>query len=50
MDRCQHISRFDFGLIILMVGGTLALIWYDILHVMDVLTRFPWARSEKRLL
>ncbi len=26
------------------------LIWYDILHVTDVLTRFPWARSDKRLL
>lgn len=26
------------------------LIWYDILHVTDVLTRFPWALSDKRLL
>lgn len=26
------------------------LIWYDILHVTDILTRFPWARSDKRLL
>ena len=26
------------------------LIWYDILHVTDVLTRFPWARDDSRLL
>ena len=26
------------------------LIWYDILHVTDVLTRFPWVRSDDRLL
>lgn len=25
-------------------------IWYDILHVTDVLTMFPWVRSDKRLL
>ncbi|MBN1313868.1 MAG: hypothetical protein JXA42_00300 [Anaerolineales bacterium] len=23
-------------------------IWYDILHVVDVLSRFPWIRSDKR--
>ena len=26
------------------------LIWYDILHVVDVLTQIPWARQDKRLL
>lgn len=26
------------------------LIWYDILHVADVLTRFPLAQNDKRLL
>ncbi len=26
------------------------LIWYDILHVFDVLTRFPWLRQDRRLL
>jgi hypothetical protein len=26
------------------------LIWYDILHVTDVLTRIPWARGDSRLL
>ena len=26
------------------------LIWYDILHVTDVLTRIPWARDDSRLL
>jgi hypothetical protein len=26
------------------------LIWYDILHVLDVLTRFPWLRKDRRLL
>jgi hypothetical protein len=26
------------------------LIWYDILHVTEVLTRFPWVRRDKRLL
>lgn len=25
------------------------LIWYDILHVTDVLTQFPWLRKDKRL-
>lgn len=25
------------------------LVWYDILHVVDVLTRFPWLRSDPRL-
>ncbi len=25
------------------------LIWYDILHVLDVLTRFPWLRGDVRL-
>ena len=25
-------------------------IWYDILHVADVLIRFPWARSDSRLI
>ncbi len=25
------------------------LIWYDILHVLDVLTQFPWARDDARL-
>ena len=25
------------------------LIWYDILHVLDVLTQFPWGRSDKRV-
>ena len=25
------------------------LIWYDILHVLDVLTRFPWLRDDLRL-
>ena len=25
------------------------LIWYDILHVLDVLTRFPWLRADPRL-
>jgi hypothetical protein len=25
------------------------LIWYDILHVLDVLTRFPWLRDDPRL-
>ncbi len=25
------------------------LIWYDILHVLDVLTRFPWLRDDARL-
>lgn len=25
------------------------LIWYDILHVLDVLTRFPWLRDDSRL-
>ena len=25
------------------------LIWYDILHVLDVLTRFPWLRGDPRL-
>jgi len=25
------------------------LIWYDILHVTDVLTQFPWLRGDKRL-
>jgi len=26
------------------------LIWYDILHVLDVLTRFPWLRQDERLI
>ena len=26
------------------------LIWYDILHVLDVLTRFPWLRDDTHLL
>ena len=25
------------------------LVWYDILHVLDVLTRFPWLRQDERL-
>jgi len=25
------------------------LIWYDILHVLDVLSQFPWLRQDKRL-
>jgi hypothetical protein len=25
-------------------------IWYDLLHVLDVLTRFPWLRKDARLL
>jgi hypothetical protein len=25
-------------------------IWYDILHVLDVLTQFPWLRQDRRLL
>lgn len=25
------------------------LVWYDILHVLDVLTRFPWALADPRL-
>jgi hypothetical protein len=25
------------------------LIWYDILHVMDVLSQFPWACNDPRL-
>jgi hypothetical protein len=25
------------------------LVWYDILHVLDVLTRFPWLRDDRRL-
>ncbi len=25
------------------------LVWYDILHVLDVLTRFPWLRKDPRL-
>ena len=26
------------------------LVWYDVLHVLDVLTRYPWLRKDKRLL
>jgi len=26
------------------------LVWYDILHVLDVLSRFPWVRHDPRLL
>ena len=26
------------------------LVWYDLLHVLDVLTRFAWVRSDRRLL
>ncbi len=26
-----------------------SLIWYDILHVLDVLTRFPWLQNDPRL-
>jgi hypothetical protein len=26
------------------------LIWYDLIHVLDVLTRFPWLRNDIRLL
>ncbi len=26
------------------------LVWYDLLHVVEVLTRFPWLRSDSRLL
>jgi hypothetical protein len=26
------------------------LVWYDILHVLDVLSRFPWVREDKRFL
>ncbi len=25
-------------------------VWYDLLHVMDVLSRFPWARKDERFL
>jgi hypothetical protein len=25
-------------------------VWYDILHVLDVLSRFPWAREDERFL
>jgi hypothetical protein len=25
-------------------------VWYDLMHVLDVLTRFPWLKNEKRLL
>jgi hypothetical protein len=25
------------------------LVWYDLVHVLDVLTRFPWLRSDARL-
>lgn len=25
-------------------------VWYDLLHVLDVLTRFPWLRADARLL
>ncbi len=25
------------------------LVWYDILHVLDVLTRFPWLKNDSRL-
>jgi hypothetical protein len=25
-------------------------VWYDLMHVLDVLTRFPWLRKDKRLL
>jgi hypothetical protein len=24
-------------------------VWYDVLHVLDVLSRFPWTRSDRRL-
>jgi hypothetical protein len=26
------------------------MIWYDLLHVLDVLTRFSWLRNDDRLL
>jgi hypothetical protein len=26
------------------------LIWYDLVHVLDVLSRFEWLRKDKRLL
>jgi hypothetical protein len=26
------------------------LVWYDLLHVLDVLSRFPWLKSDPRLL
>ena len=25
-------------------------VWYDVLHVLDVLSRFPWARGDERLI
>jgi hypothetical protein len=25
-------------------------VWYDLVHVLDVLTRFPWLRDDARLL
>ncbi len=26
------------------------LVWYDLIHVLDVLSRFPWLRDDPRLL
>jgi hypothetical protein len=25
-------------------------VWYDLLHVLDILSRFPWLKQDKRLL
>jgi hypothetical protein len=25
-------------------------VWYDLMHVLDVLSRFPWLKKDKRLL
>ncbi len=30
--------------------GLAPVVWYDVLHVAEVLTRFPWFRQDARLL
>ena len=25
-------------------------VWYDLMHVLDVLSRFPWLRKDKRMI
>ncbi len=46
-SRAQHPYLFymgdDFGKL------KAPLVWYDLLHVLDVLTQYPWARQDARL-
>ncbi len=45
--RTRHPYMFYMGTDFVKLKAPL--VWYDLLHVLDVLTQFPWARQDKRL-